>query len=195
MTASMVKYAEMLPTGTMLVFSEVVEKMNRSLANQMELVSKVSDAMSDYAKQGGKSLKELGKTALKAAADFVRAKMMEAVSAFLAKTLASLGPAGLLIAGAGSAIVGSLFNKAISGLSIPALAEGGLATGPTLAMVGDNPNAGADPEVIAPLSKLKNMLGGMGGNVNVTGQFMVRGSDLLLVLDKATQDRMRTRGF
>ena len=42
---------------------------------------------------------------------------------------------------------------------IPHLAKGGLATAPTLAMVGDNKNAATDPEVIAPLSKLKGMLG------------------------------------
>ncbi len=42
----------------------------------------------------------------------------------------------------------------------PALAEGGLAFGPTVAMVGDNARALSDPEVIAPLSKLKGMMGG-----------------------------------
>ncbi|WMT39749.1 hypothetical protein RE628_20485 [Paenibacillus sp. D2_2] len=42
---------------------------------------------------------------------------------------------------------------------IPKLAKGGLAYGPTLAMVGDNKGASADPEVISPLSKLEAMLG------------------------------------
>lgn len=41
---------------------------------------------------------------------------------------------------------------------IPKLATGGLASAPTLAMVGDNRNAKADPEVISPLSKLQGML-------------------------------------
>ncbi len=44
--------------------------------------------------------------------------------------------------------------------TIPPLANGGLATAPTLAMVGDNRNAKVDPEVIAPLSKLQGMMGG-----------------------------------
>lgn len=44
--------------------------------------------------------------------------------------------------------------------TIPKLAKGGLAYGPTLAMVGDNKGAAADPEVISPLSKLQEMLGG-----------------------------------
>ena len=49
-------------------------------------------------------------------------------------------------------------NAGINSLEIPKLAKGGLAFGPTLAMVGDNNNASIDPEVIAPLSKLENML-------------------------------------
>ncbi|MGM1047599.1 MAG: phage tail protein [Bacillota bacterium] len=43
--------------------------------------------------------------------------------------------------------------------TIPKLAKGGLAYGPTLAMVGDNKGAAADPEVISPLSTLQDMLG------------------------------------
>lgn len=42
---------------------------------------------------------------------------------------------------------------------IPKLAKGGLAFDDTMAIVGDNPNASVDPEVIAPLSKLEAMLG------------------------------------
>lgn len=50
------------------------------------------------------------------------------------------------------------FNK-IDIPEVPHLASGGLATAPTLAMVGDNRNAKSDPEVIAPLSKLSGMIG------------------------------------
>lgn len=42
-------------------------------------------------------------------------------------------------------------------VELPRLAKGGLAYGPTAAIVGDNPNARQDPEVISPLSKLKEM--------------------------------------
>ncbi|MBY0011502.1 phage tail protein [Paenibacillus typhae] len=41
---------------------------------------------------------------------------------------------------------------------IPKLAKGGLAFGPTLAMVGDNRGAASDPEVVAPLSKLQDYM-------------------------------------
>lgn len=58
-------------------------------------------------------------------------------------------------------IGGETFGFDIDTISIPEipkLATGGLATAPTLAMVGDNRNAKADPEVISPLSKLQGML-------------------------------------
>lgn len=171
-------------------------KQEAQFKAMQEAAETAGAAIQSYAKQGGDSLKDLGKVALKAAADVVRAEMMKAVAAYISKTITTLGPLGIILAAAGSAVVGTLFNKAIGSLSVPALAEGGLATAPTLAMVGDNRNASVDPEVIAPLSKLKNMLGGMGGNnVNVTGSFRVAGQDLLLVLDNASRDRMRTAGY
>lgn len=58
---------------------------------------------------------------------------------------------------AAAAVMTALINKN-AGDSVPALAAGGLAYGPTYAMVGDNPNARTDPEVIAPLSRLQSML-------------------------------------
>ena len=42
---------------------------------------------------------------------------------------------------------------------IPQLADGGIATGPTMAMIGE----GREDEAVLPLSKLKSMLGGTGG--------------------------------
>tara|TARA_R110000796_G_scaffold34370_1_gene88818 strand:- start:3041 stop:3829 length:789 start_codon:yes stop_codon:yes gene_type:complete len=71
--------------------------------------------------------------------------------------------------------------------NVPALAEGGLAYGPTLAMVGDNKGANVDPEVVAPLSKLKDMLGG--NSIQVYGR--ISGDDIVISNDRATRDRNR----
>ena len=89
-----------------------------------------------------------------------------------AEAAAGTGPAypfvmaGMLSAGM------ALINK----VQIPALAEGGLASGPTMAIVGDNRNAAIDPEVISPLSKLKDMMGG--SQVEVFGR--ISGNDIFL---------------
>jgi hypothetical protein len=93
---------------------------------------------------------------------------------------------GLVAAGA---VIKGLQSRMES--SPPALAQGGLAFGPTMAVVGDNRNAGVDPEVIAPLSKLQSMMGG--SSVQVTGK--ISGRDILLTSERNAIDRNRVRGF
>lgn len=56
---------------------------------------------------------------------------------------------------------------------IPKLATGGLATAPTLAMVGDNKNARSDPEVISPLSKLQGIIGNDSETAQLLRQILV----------------------
>ena len=88
---------------------------------------------------------------------------------------------------AAAAVMTALINKN-AGDSVPALAAGGLAYGPTYAMVGDNPNARIDPEVIAPLSRLQSMLptAGAAQQIQITlgGQLTAKGRDLVYVLGK-----------
>lgn len=88
---------------------------------------------------------------------------------------------------AAAAVMTALINKN-AGDSVPALAAGGLAYGPTYAMVGDNPNARTDPEVIAPLSRLQSMLptAGAAQQIQITlgGQLTAKGRDLVYVLGK-----------
>jgi len=88
---------------------------------------------------------------------------------------------------AAAAVMTALINKN-AGDSVPALAAGGLAYGPTYAMVGDNPNARIDPEVIAPLSRLQSMLptAGAAQQIQITlgGQLTAKGRDLVYVLNK-----------
>jgi hypothetical protein len=68
------------------------------------------------------------------------------------------------------------------------LAEGGLAFGPVNAIVGDNPGAANDPEVVAPLSKLQSMLS---TNVNVNVEGDIKGDDIYLVNRNASVKRGR----
>jgi hypothetical protein len=52
----------------------------------------------------------------------------------------------------------------------------------------------SNPEVIAPLDKLRKMIGESGGgNVQVFGT--IKGSDILLSSDRAKNNRNRTRGY
>lgn len=105
------------------------------------------------------------------------------------KGLSKLGPAGLVLAAGALAGGIAMVNKAFSG--VKKFADGGIVSGPTMAMVGEYSGAKRNPEVIAPLDRLQSMIGGAGGNVNVTGEFVVRGQDLVLALQRADQFKNR----
>lgn len=56
---------------------------------------------------------------------------------------------------------------------IPTLATGGIATGPTLAEIGE----GGEPEAVVPLTKLSNMLnGGVGGGITYSPNIVINGN-------------------
>jgi hypothetical protein len=93
--------------------------------------------------------------------------------------------AGIALVAAG-ALLKSKINKTSGGASsgptsnIPAFANGGIISGPTMGLMGEYPGAKSNPEVVAPLDKLKDLIGGGGG-----GTFVLRGQDLLLSVNRA----------
>ena len=156
------------------------------------ILSATASAVTSAANSGEASFRKLGQAALKAAADVARAALIEVVTTALADSFKKLGILALPLAAGIGALAGGVFNSILKGLRIPALAQGGLAYSPTLALVGDNRGAGADPEVIAPLSKLKQYLGG--GN-QLIGNFRIAGRDLELVLERSQADSQRISPF
>ena len=158
-------------------------------------VESAGDAMKQAAMSGASSLKELGKAALEAAKSVLRAAIIESIASVMKTAFAKLGIFGAPIAAAAAAAVGALFNKVIGGVKTPSFAEGGLVYGPTTAIVGDNPNSRIDPEVIAPLSKLRNMLPGIDSKMNFKAEAVLRGDDILIVMENAMNNRNRLRGF
>jgi len=85
----------------------------------------------------------------------------------------------------------SAFQAAKGG--VLGLASGGLVTGPTMALVGEGAGTSAsNPEVVAPLDKLKNMINndGGGGKIEVFGR--ISGNDIFLSNQKSTNSRFRS---
>lgn len=108
-----------------------------------------------------------------------------ALKSVLANPWAAIAIGAAMVAAA--AVMTALINKNAQ-KNAPRLAKGGLAYSPTYAMVGDNPNARIDPEVIAPLSKLQGMMSSGRGSQSIqialSGQLTAKGRDLVHVLGK-----------
>jgi hypothetical protein len=85
-----------------------------------------------------------------------------------------------LAAGIAAVAAGTALKSKINNNKATAFANGGIVSGPTMGLVGEYPGAQNNPEVIAPLDKLKDMIGGGGG-----GTFVLRGQDLLLSVNRA----------
>ena len=75
-------------------------------------------------------------------------------------------------------------------MGIQGLAEGGLVSGPTLAMVGEGGSTVSNPEVVAPLDKLRSMMGGSVQKIEVEGR--LSGRDIFLSNSKTSNSRFRS---
>jgi len=98
----------------------------------------------------------------------------------------------ILFPGLGGAGGAFSFRKILGGsLGIPGLASGGLVTGPTMALVGEGSGTSiSNPEVVAPLDKLRSMLGNMNEGRYIA-ETRIQGSDLLLSIERAERNRNR----
>ena len=71
--------------------------------------------------------------------------------------------------------------------SLPKFADGGIAYGPTLGIFGEYAGASHNPEVVAPLDRLKGMLGGDGGVSGGVFELKVKARELVAVLANETR--------
>ena len=76
-------------------------------------------------------------------------------------------------------------------MGVSEFAAGGLVTSPQLALIGEGAGTSvSNPEVVAPLDKLKSMIGGGNQNIVVTGKIV--GNDIWLSNAKTQFNRLRT---
>jgi len=160
-----------------------LEAIENSVMSEEAKNQALEDAETNYATNKGaieeKAAKDSAKLARRqakidkatAALGIVVNTASAVIKAVAASPLTGGLPWSAIIAGLGAAQLGTVLAA-----PLPALAEGGLAFGETAAIVGDNPGANVDPEVIAPLSKLKSIMGGQ--EVIVTGR--ISGEDIFL---------------
>ena len=190
------------------VSREIKERME-NMFPKAEYYKKVSQGVNGVASVMGNLGKVVGGTAgawlewgqnvLQAIASAIP-QIMSLVAAQQAQGAASTYAAGTGAAASVSAIpvvgpvlaIAAVASVLAALASVPKYAEGGIAYGKTLGMFGEYANASTNPEVVAPLSKLRDLIepaGGTGGEV----VFHIAGRDLVGVLNKRSQVSRRTR--
>ena len=99
------------------------------------------------------------------------------------------GPAAIA---AGIALVAAAgVARSLANTGPTAFADGGIVSGPTLGLVGEYPGASTNPEVIAPLDKLKSLIGGNSDSGGFIAETRISGRDLSIVLNRFNKDNAR----
>jgi len=160
------------------------------LAIETDLVAKNMGAalfVGDMFGQVLSGLGETGKVSFQGIFDALKQMVIRFAAAIAAAFTLNILTGGLVMqAGGGGKGLGALIKggKSFGIGGLTPFANGGIVSGPTAALVGEYSGARTNPEVIAPLSKLQNMMGG-----NVT--FTISGDSLVGTLNRANKTRAR----
>jgi len=161
-----------------------------------QLPGKISNALINFASMAGQGAVTLGKkiidsfiNGLKSVGGFFADLGSTLADAFLSavKSVWNNIVANPINAGIRAAVdaldfaLGPFVNFGDVGNVIPHLADGGIVTGPTLAVIGE----GNEPEAVIPLSKL----GAMGGNITINMPVGANGEDVVRALEQYTRQQ------
>ena len=114
------------------------------------------------------------------------ASYMELASAMFFAAHAAIPFAGFGIA-AGFIAAATAMVQAVG---VMPFANGGVVSGPTMALIGEYAGASSNPEVVAPLDKLRSMIEPGIARVEVVGK--IKGRDIVLVQEKEYNHRKRS---
>ena len=150
--------------------------------------------MWDAMQKGENPLKSIGDMLSRLAEELVATAIKAAIFSAIISALPAAG--GVVGANGGQSATGFFdIFKSLLGIGVTKNAAGGITNGPSLGLIGE-----AGPEAIMPLSKLSSFLntsfnaGAMSGSsVGNGGQFVLRGQDLLLAVNR-TQKASNLKG-
>ena len=162
---------------------------------QMQTAENFGQFIADLATGEEKAGKNFGKNMVMAIANFMdvvgKAMVATAIASQKFEELLLANPAAAAVAGlaliTGAAIVKNELKK---GPQYTAFADGGIVSGPTLGLMGEYPGARTNPEVIAPLDKLKALIKPTDSGAFIASTH-VSGRDLAIVLSRYNQDTKR----
>ena len=176
---------------------QALDALNQAFAQlQMAMAENFSQFIADMVTGEEKAGNKFGRNMIAAIANFMdvvgKAMVATAIASQKFEELLLANPAAAAIAGlaliTGAAIVRNELKK---GPEYTTFADGGIVSGPTLGLMGEYPGASTNPEVIAPLDKLKSLIGSNGANSGFVASTHISGRDLAIVLNRYNQDTKR----
>lgn len=173
-------------TMTMGEFFSMLENVEVQTVKVADAANNMGNAIADAFGRAAQEAMSFGQAVAMVAREVIIAYLAQTKAKILQNSVegaAGTGPAYPIVMAALLSAGMGIMNR----VQIPALAEGGLAYGPTTALIGDNRNARIDPEVVAPLSKLRDMMGG--NQVEVFGR--ISGNDIYLSNSRTGTSRNR----
>jgi len=197
---------------TATILNEASVEITPHLQNMAE---GMGSALGNAIANGGNLLGALGGVLLGGIGDIAIQLGKTAISIGLAMKAIKMSfknPATAIAAGIALIALGTVIKSVVPGIvqgkgdgggikqsgprsgAVAAFANGGIVSGPTLGLMGEYAGAKSNPEVIAPLDKLKNMIGSrQAQQVNVGGEFRLNGQDLVVALQRAEKQRGRIK--
>jgi hypothetical protein len=179
---------------------DITKKFNESINSAFQSISangfeSIGKSLGDSITKGASFMDAAFQTVLSSIAGFIEAYGKAMIAYGVAKlalntAFASLNPALAIAAGVALVATASIVRSTEMG-GVTAFAEGGIVSGPTLGLMGEYPGASSNPEVIAPLDKLKSLIGGGGDSGGYIAETRFDGRDLFLAVKKYERDSAR----
>ena len=154
------------------------------------ITATVTDSIFGALERGQNVFKSLTQGLKQMIVQLIKAIAQAAIFATILSLIPGGSAVGKLLGGIGLKTGKGSFGANIFGML--GLASGGLVTGPTMALVGEGSGTSlSNPEVVAPLDKLRSMLDGGMNQSGFIAETRIQGSDLLLSIERAERNRNR----
>ncbi|MBT7881381.1 MAG: phage tail tape measure protein [Flavobacteriaceae bacterium] len=176
--------------------AEIAKKQGDIINNAMgNIISQIGNSLSTLFAGGNVSAEKFAAGVLGILGDLamqIGTMVILANKAVTEMLIPGLGmAAGFALIAIGAAMKGLSTRLQNEGVPLDgAFAKGGIISGPTVGLLGEYSGARHNPEVVAPLDKLKSMISS-NGSQNLSGEFVVRGQDLVVALQRAERNRNR----
>lgn len=181
-----------------LTFQEAFSTMSEQISTDGTVMQQVAiglgSAFQQAADSGASSFAGFAQEFVRAATKIIKTQIQIAVTNAALSALESTPyPYNLILAGIAGAAAGALFQGLVNKITAPKLAQGGVITRPTFAMLGEYPGASTNPEIAAPESKLRSIFRSeSGGTGSMELYATIRGDDIFLSNRNAGRRRGRT---